>query len=256
MGAEKPFGPIGTIVPTRSITAAVLYFQFPYHYLGNVFATSVLRFRFMSAPRERTSEPPVAAAAKFCPECGANVAFQAERCWLCHRPLHASEIIDAEIIPPPIASARLEHPFRQVKLGQFSLETLLMVITLAAVCLGMTAAAPGMGILIMVIAVPALIRTVMAGHQERQAGRPMSAGHKFLTFLASTGIVLAVVGAGCSAFLAACMASGLMALSLSDYGAPNVKGDTLVIAVLGFSSFVGIAASSWIFWLTRPRRHL
>ena len=209
----------------------------------------------MAAPHESKAQPSIAAARKLCPECGANVGFQAGRCWLCHRPLESSDIIDAEIVPPPIASAALDHPFRQAKFGQFSLETLLMVITLAAVCLGMTAAAPGMGILIMVIAVPALIRTVMAGHQERQAGRPMSAGHKFLTFLASTGIVLAVVGAGCSAFLAACMASGLAAIAASNTGGARANGEMLVFSVLGFSSLVGIGAASWIFWLTRPRRY-
>src|SRR6187402_3410953 len=107
------------------------------------------------------SEP--AAAAARCPECGADVRPLDEKCWLCQRPLSAKDVITAELIQPAappivpewVAARSTANP------AQFSLETLMLVITLVAVCLGMIAATPGLGVLVSVVAAPALIRTLI-----------------------------------------------------------------------------------------------
>jgi hypothetical protein len=195
-----------------------------------------------------------------CPECGAWLKPGATECWLCLR----KGAVTADVVePPPIAGSPfapkwVPKPTSGVPF-QFSLESLMLVVTLVAVCLGVTMAAPGFGILLCIIAAPALIRTLMAGYQERAAGHKMSIGEKVLTFLASTGITMAVLGAGGSAFAAACMATCFAALGISEAtrgsgGVPLVGEQILFPAALIISSIVGLGTAIWIFWLLRPRR--
>ncbi len=201
---------------------------------------------------------PASTGNSLCPDCGAQVQPTATACWLCQKPLASqAEIVEAEIVeptPPPIIPA-WEQARRQASPLQFSLESLMLVITLVAVCLGMIVAMPGVGVLVAIVAAPALVRTLIAGFQQRAAGTQMTLSEKALTFLASTGITMAVLAAGGTAFASACFASCLVALGVSS--ATNPRGgfneDWLIYAVLGFSSLVGLATTIWLFWLMRPQ---
>jgi hypothetical protein len=113
-------------------------------------------------------------------------------------------------------------------------------------------------VLVSVVAAPALIRTLMAGYQEKAAGSKLSLGEKVVAFLASTGVTIAVLSAGATAFLAACFASCLVVLGVSNVG-PGPGGgvineEVLIFSALGFSILVGLAVSIWLFWLLRPRK--
>jgi hypothetical protein len=131
----------------------------------------------------------------------------------------------------------------------------MLVITLVAVCLGMIVALPGFGVLVAIVAAPALIRTLIAGFQQRAAGTQMTLSEKALTFLASTGITMAVLAAGGTAFASACFASCLVALGVSNATSPSrgINEDWIIYAVLSFSSLVGLATTIWLFWLMRPQ---
>ena len=152
----------------------------------------------------------------------------------------------------PIAPPKWVNP------AQFSLETLLLVITLIAVCLGMIMALPGLGIVVAIVAAPALVRTLVAGHQERKAGTPMTLGEKLLTFAASTGVAVAVLVTGGTAFAAACVGSCFVAMGVSQAGSGtgwNRTFEQVVIpGLLIFSATIGLATAGWLFWVLRPRR--
>ncbi|MCI0360692.1 MAG: hypothetical protein L0211_19620 [Planctomycetaceae bacterium] len=187
-----------------------------------------------------------------CPECGAEVKPLDARCWLCHRSL----IAEAEVVESDTPLPSRPVPPRRANAAQFSLETLMLVITLIAVCLGIIMAAPGYGIVVAMVAAPALVRTLMAGHQERKAGKPLALGEKVLTFIASTGVALAVLVTGGTAFAAACMGSCFVAAGLGDvYPGAGWNNDLVAYFLLGVSGLVGLGTAGWMFWVLRPRRN-
>ena len=204
--------------------------------------------------RHAQSEP-AAGRGHTCPECGARLRAADAKCWLCGRQLtHDAEIVEATIVAP----AWVESHQPPLKPWQFSLESMLLVITLVAVCLGMIVAMPGIGVLAAIVAAPALIRTLMVGYQERRAGHKQSMGEKVLAFLASTGVAIAVVLAGASAFGAACFASCLVVLGLESTRGTGGGGgqwlDQAIWVAIAFSSIVGLGTAGWLFWITRPIR--
>jgi hypothetical protein len=183
-----------------------------------------------------------------CRDCGAAVKPLDRQCWLCHRSL----VVEAELVEPDYAPPKWINP------AQFSLETLMLVITLIAVCLGMIMAEPGVGVLVAIVAAPALVRTLIAGYQDRKAGTPMTLGEKLLTFTASTGVALAVLVTGGTAFAAACAGSIFVACGLESAGAgPSMmgrSGEMLLYVLLGASGLIGMGTAGWLFWILRPRR--
>jgi hypothetical protein len=188
-----------------------------------------------------------------CPDCGAAIRREDALCWLCHRSL----LVEAEAVEAGSPFRPQAQPPR-ANPAQFSLETLMLVITLIAVCLGVIMAAPGLGILVAVVAAPALVRTLVAGYQERKAGRPMTLGEKLLTFLASTGVSLAVLVTGWTAFAAACLGSCFVAVGLESAargsGWWQGNADTIFFVLFAVSGTIGLATAGWIYWVLRPRR--
>ena len=95
-----------------------------------------------------------------CPQCGASNVAETTQCWLCHA-----------VLPPAVAGALRvptnEDGTRSVP-TTFSLATILLVITLIAVCLGVFRVSPGFGVAIVCFAVPALIRSVVVGVQHKR----------------------------------------------------------------------------------------
>lgn len=192
-----------------------------------------------SSPKTAVRNPP-----SVCPDCGAAVKPLDATCWLCRRSL----VVEAEVVGSP-ARPRANP-------AQFSLETLMLVITLIAVCLGMIMALPGVGILVAIVAAPALVRTLVAGYQDRAAGTPMTLSEKLLTFAASTGVALAVLAAGSTAFAAACFGSCMVAMGFLE-GPGRLTGaseELVVYSLIGFSVLVGLGTAGWLFWILRPRR--
>ena len=205
----------------------------------------------MTLPSDSPSRP----APSQCPECGAQLAGPAAECWLCH----ALVVITAEIVPepsaPPIVPEWQRRQSGKPMPFQFSIETLLLVTTLVAVCLGASLAVPGLGIPVSIIAVPALIRTLVASHQQRSVGHKLSLVEKVLTFLASTGVMIAVVAAGGAAFFATCTVALLAAAGIEQAGGQGGQAfEAIIMPGLILSTIAGLAVASWIFWITRPRK--
>ena len=92
--------------------------------------------------------------------------------------------------------------------------------TLLAVVMGVATIAPGLAIALAVISFPAALRTIgTVARRKRRRGESLSVPEKIEAFVASLGVVLAiVVGAGI-AFMAVCFPVGLAA------AATNVGGE-------------------------------
>jgi hypothetical protein len=208
----------------------------------------------MSPSANPQSAPPKANRIphSICPECGASVKPQDATCWLCRRSL----VVVAEVVEPAAAHRPGQAARPRANPAQFSLETLMLIITLIAVCLGMIMALPGVGILVSIVAAPALVRTLVAGYQDRVAGTPMTLSEKLMTFAASTGVALAVLAAGGTAFAAACFGSCMVAMGLLE-GPGKLAGgseEAVIYSLIGFSALVGLGTAGWVFWLLRPQR--
>ncbi len=75
--------------------------------------------------------------------------------------------------------------------SQFSIASILLIITLAALLFAVFAAAPGFGILLALAAMPPLVRTCMVVNRRKSLGSSVSPQSKMLLFLSS----LATTGA-------------------------------------------------------------
>ena len=119
-----------------------------------------------------------------CPHCQAQQPSEKDRGWLC-----GAEFL-AGVDQSPIVEPK-SHPDR----FSFSLSTLFLLMTLASVCFGLLAVAPGLGIPVCVLLVPVLVRTTMVVRRREAAGAAVSRAEKVSLMASSFGVatVLAVV---------------------------------------------------------------
>jgi hypothetical protein len=110
----------------------------------------------------------------------------------------------------------------------------MLVIALIAVCLGVLVEIPGLGVVLLLVSTPALIRTLMAVSRGKAAGRPLSGWEKMTVFAGSLGVVAVIGLASLIAFIATCFPVGLI----------SVQADMGVGVFLAFS--VGIIAAGFV----------
>jgi hypothetical protein len=140
---------------------------------------------------------------------------------------------------------------------QFSLQSLIVAITTIAVSLGLIITEPGLGIVVVILAAPALIRMLFPAHYERERGTPTTTSEKLMSGAVSTVAALAAVlgtlTAGATAFVVACMVScGVEARVLAPR-MPAGSQNLVAFSLLGVSALIGLSAA-WLFWRFRPRR--
>jgi len=171
-----------------------------------------------------------------CPECGAEVAAGQGKCWLCQR----SAVVTAN--PNPYASPA---PTENID-WQFSIESLFLVTTLIAVCLGLILWSPGLGILFSLLVAPALIRTVVDAAQHKRGGSRLNVVGKIGSFLLSICVIVAVGIASCVAGATVCTAGAAVV------GAGGVN-ESATVLVLGIGACATLASFVGLLWTTRPR---
>ena len=179
--------------------------------------------------------------ANACSECGAPLKSGELQCWLC-RAKHADQLAQAQnpyASPAPIDAVNINY--------QFSLASLLLILTLVAVALGALFVMPGVGTLLIVMSVPALVRTFVAGRRRRESGQPPTVGAKILDFFVSVAVIWMVAIAAQIAFVAACTATGLPAAGLF-----GLKDSAIYIG-LGAGLAAAAFVATWLLWLTRPK---
>jgi hypothetical protein len=132
--------------------------------------------------------------------------------------------------------------------GTFSLATLLLVVTGLAVVFGLMTVAPGVGILLLALMVPALVRTQAATRRDDERSVvPASLSDKIGTFVISLALMILIAIGAMVAFLAACFFS-CAALASGNMGTPS---EFLIFAIpIGVAVLVavGLIYRSW------PRR--
>ena len=133
---------------------------------------------------------------RHCPECQATRRPDAKYCWLCGAAL---EPIAAEAVQPSVGSERRAA-------YQFGLSTLMLMVTLAAVVLSVFRMSLGVGLALVFLTTPALVRTCITAARRKARGQPMSPLAKTGVFAATFGIVVVVVAASIAAFFAVCFA--------------------------------------------------
>jgi len=140
---------------------------------------------------------------RICPQCGAKQLGAAEKCWLCTGGL-------AGVAQGPATPDRFS----------FSLSTLMLIITLASVCLGLLAVEPGLGVFVCVILMPVFIRTAIVLRKREAQGMDVPPSAKISLFVASffTALVVAMVVQG-AAFGTFCL------VCLTTYSAAGDRGE-------------------------------
>lgn len=125
---------------------------------------------------------------------------------------------------------------------QFSIATLLLVTTLIAVCLALFRVSPLLGVLSLVLILPALLRTTLLALREQRFGGRMTGAEKVAVFFGSLVVVLmcliATLAAATVVFLA-----GLLGASAT---VPLGDGPVSAIAFLGFlASVIAGGCTAW-----------
>ena len=135
-----------------------------------------------------------------------------------------------EASTPP--AGREESARRTVQLN-----TLMLLIALIAVCLGVLHEVPGLGIVLIILVLPALTRTILGARRRQALGRSMSWVEKMLAFLGSLGIVAVIGLAATIAFVATCFPTGLIILNVSSDLASFVLAGLVGLLAVGFVLF-------------------
>lgn len=143
---------------------------------------------------------------RLCPQCGAALPPGTEACGSCQAQP------ESPAGQSPFAPRRDHAPI------QFSLGSMMLLVTLAAVVLGAAAIAPGLGIGLAILAAPALIRTAVVASRQRSAGHPLDLRTKAWIFVGTLGILTVIVTATAAAFVATCFPIGAAAFGADSMG--------------------------------------
>lgn len=182
-----------------------------------------------------------------CPNCRELNAADEECCGLCGRSLSEA-----------VAADQLRQPVRLLAAGrawQFSLETLMLLVTLASVLLAFAVAMPGLGILAMVGTIPVVLLAFALDERYRSAGRTVTLEIRLWHFLRAFKMTVASGVAGVVTGLLI-VAVGFIPFSLYN-GPGNVGYLTafLVCAfVAGLAVMLRVYAELWPQQFSPPAR--
>lgn len=152
---------------------------------------------------------------KKCRHCGAGNPEGDLKCWLCSASLDAADksadgSLGSTSIEMPLATA--VGSTTPLGSGQMQLATIFLLMTLSAVIVALIGAAPGLGILMAIVATPPVIRTMLVVKRRAQSGQQVGAVQKVLLFLSSLGtiavVTLLAVCSSIGTFCGICLSSG------------------------------------------------
>ena len=166
-----------------------------------------------------------------CLQCSALVASGDKTCWLCGNDLSTQTFPDDHTATPAARSSRT-----------FGLDSLMLVMTLLAICFGVFAVAPGLGVVLIIVAALATIRTAVFVRRHEQEGKTTRPQEKMLVFAASMGVVVLIGIASGIAFYITCWGGGLAGLAAGQLWekGPYAGLGTAFIAGLTLGGLVGV----------------
>jgi hypothetical protein len=141
----------------------------------------------MSTPAEAP------ATMKVCPHCGAAVAADAAKCWLCYGPLGGRrEVVMAEAVTAEAVKPAVRRPSPLTE-GFFLVLTLVCLLLIVLVGIGIAQDDPGLLIPYLIFLSPALLATVSRALISHSRGNRVTAMEVFLTFLVSASATILLV---------------------------------------------------------------
>ena len=182
-----------------------------------------------------------------CPSCGANVVRGAQ-CWLCQTDLRFSE------------SAQDRNPYRAPDVAgdsmPYSSASIVLVVLVLVVCGFLAVAAPGLGVPLAIVTLPALIHTVVQSRRKQAAtGEAVSATEKATLFVTAVAGAVAAFAAAAAAFFVTCIATcfGLLSLNSVSPGALG-RDDHLFALAMGLAGLVGLVVGASVLRAVLRRR--
>lgn len=121
-------------------------------------------------------------------------------------------------------------------------------ITLAAVCFGVFMLMPGLGVLLVFVLTPALVRTTRVAGFRREAGAPLTPGEAIGTFLISWFVLSAIGIASLVAFMVVCIAGA----AVTESAGGKIELVLGVGLIGGLLAAIPVAAG--LLRVTRPKR--
>jgi hypothetical protein len=170
--------------------------------------------------------------ARMCAACEAPVEITASNCWLCGAKLGPQGTRPAnwtEAAPRPAAERKTV-----ASTDSLSLASWLIFLTLSCVVIGLFAIAPGLGLPLGVVALIGWVATADTLRLRRHGN------HSAKGFIATLALVLVAGVASMIAFLATCIASFAVGISL-DRSSPERYGGMAIGAAIGLSAGVSLA---------------
>ena len=181
-----------------------------------------------------------------CPRCQNLVSANSSQCPKCGTRLIKSAAASGEIV---LAEKVIESE-TGFNNSSFGLSSLLLTITLIAVCLALFASAPGLGIMMAVLALPAFIRTLLVIQRKNRLGNPVSGGAKIGLYLGSFGVTLIVtvvtLFASALTFCLSCMGGLVVSDRVGNTGSEQV----VMLIAFGFTIAVaGLLLWAFSYWI-------
>ncbi|HZL89594.1 MAG TPA: hypothetical protein VFB96_14615 [Pirellulaceae bacterium] len=180
-----------------------------------------------------------------CAFCGADIAPAAERCWLCGQTAGA-------IFDRPPAAPRVSPPGGP---RTFSLATLMLVVTGVCVWLGVTVQWPPVGIVLAILAVPAVARSWWYQRAWRKAGKPQTPAQAAISFLGSLLVVVTIAAAGLFALATAghvALVASCSPLEKTSFGSGLIVTWVFVLAPALGLFIAGLLL--WRLWIKQVRQ--
>ena len=184
-----------------------------------------------------------------CPQCDAQVRSRGEVLLALQR--HAALANRRGRSPAADPAQLVDSSSRPL---QYGISSLLLVITFVAILCSIIKMSPGLGIVIAILTLPAMIRTVLVAFRRREDGRPMSPADKTSVFLLTMAISLCVVVASCAAFcftfFFACLAT------IGSTNQSNLNNAFIWVSLISGIVAVGVAILvTFAFRTSLRRRH-
>jgi hypothetical protein len=154
-----------------------------------------------------------------CPHCGAVNSSTESRCESCSKAL-TIYIGPSEGLP-----------------RRFGVGSLMLLVASVALGLAALRGAPMLGVLVLFLIPPALVRTMAVVSQRTTDERPMLLDETMGVFFASIGVMMAVLLSSFLAFAIVCMPVGSMTMGAGTYG---------MILAVSLSGTVALGAAIWV----------
>jgi hypothetical protein len=119
--------------------------------------------------------------------------------------------------------------------------------TLIAILSSLIGMNPGLGIVVAIVAVPALVRTCFTATRRGARGQPLSVEGKVALFLLTVSMTVIVIVAAGAAFFLTCLAIFVTGMNVGPH--PNESALLQIALTVGLVvSLVVVMLFAWLFW--------